>query len=83
MIGYEDLTWTGNELRLGRRIVATPRARRRLAQAVPRQTAERSPNRYGQPDPRQGRCAVSRPWHFKHPREARGGTQDSSFRAGR
>ena len=23
MIGYEDLTWTGNELRLGRRTVAT------------------------------------------------------------
>jgi hypothetical protein len=23
MIGYEDLTWTGNELRYGRRVVAT------------------------------------------------------------
>jgi hypothetical protein len=67
MIGYEDLTWTGDQLRYHGRTLATLEPAG--PKAVPRQAAGRPPDRHGQPDAREGCRQVSRHRHFKYPRE--------------
>jgi hypothetical protein len=81
MIGYEDLTWNGNELRHRGRTLATIepdaewpnlwRVRRPDGDLTDMVNLTRAKD-----------AQVSRPRHFQYPREARGKPQDSLFRAG-
>ena len=82
MYAYGDLIWTGDELRLGRRTVAAIEPDREWPGMWRARSGEHLSDMTNR-TLREGRCGVSRPCRFKHPREARRGTQDLLFREAR